>query len=62
MTGVIDVKRLALVASSTERAQEAAAELSAALDFVSIDEAETVIALGGETSNQYLIARRPTSS
>ena len=48
MTGVIDVKRLALVASSTERAQEAAAELSAALDFVSIDEAETVIVLGGD--------------
>ncbi|MFN6934827.1 MAG: NAD(+)/NADH kinase, partial [Tsuneonella sp.] len=48
MTGVIDVKRLALVASSTERAQEAAAELSTALDFVSMDEAETVIVLGGD--------------
>ena len=40
MSGQIDVKRLALLASRTERAMEAAAELRGLYDFVSFDRAE----------------------
>ncbi len=48
MTGTIDVKRLALLASRTDRAKEAAAELRKHHDFVSLDRAEGVIVLGGD--------------
>ena len=48
MTSPIDVKRLALLASRTDRAQEAAAELRAHFDFVSLDRAEAVVVLGGD--------------
>lgn len=41
-------KRLALVASPTEGAQRAAAELRARYEFVAIDQAELVVALGGD--------------
>jgi len=40
--------RLALVASPTDRAQEAAMELRHARDWVDLDEAEGVVALGGD--------------
>ena len=42
MTGDIDIKRLALLASRTDRAQEAAAELREHFDFVSLDRAKAV--------------------
>jgi len=48
VTGEIDVKRLALLASRTERASEAAAELRQHYDFVSLDRAQAVIVLGGD--------------
>jgi len=41
-------KPAALVASATEGAQEAEAQLRARYDFVPIDEAELVVALGGD--------------
>jgi len=44
----IDVKRLALLASRTDRAQEAAGELRAHIDFVALDRAEAVVVLGGD--------------
>lgn len=48
MSGVIDSKRLALLASRTERAQGAAAELRGLFDFVSLDRAEAAVVLGGD--------------
>lgn len=48
MTGDIDGKRLALVASPTDRAQDAAAELRAGFDFVPLGRADAVIVLGGD--------------
>ncbi len=48
VTGEIDGKRLALLASRTERATEAAAELRQHFDFVSLDRAQAVIVLGGD--------------
>ena len=48
MTSPIDVKRLALLASGTDRAIEAAAELRAHVDFVALDQAEAVVVLGGD--------------
>ncbi len=48
MSGQIDVKRLALLASRTERAIEAAAELRTHFDFVSLDRATAVVVLGGD--------------
>ena len=48
MSGPIDVRRLALLASRTERAQEAAGELRQHFDFVSLDRAETAVVLGGD--------------
>ncbi|WP_067682401.1 NAD kinase [Tsuneonella dongtanensis] len=44
----MDVKRLALVASRTDRAQEAAAELRSAFNFVPLSRARAVIVLGGD--------------
>ena len=40
--------RLALVASPTDRAQEAAAELRASRDWVDLEQADGVVALGGD--------------
>jgi NAD+ kinase len=48
VTGDIDGTRLALVASPTDRAQEAATELRASFDFVALERAETVVVLGGD--------------
>ncbi|WP_337190457.1 NAD kinase [Tsuneonella aeria] len=44
----IDVTRLAMLVSPTDRAQEAAADLRAHFDFVSFDHAEAAIVLGGD--------------
>ena len=41
-------RRLALAASPTEAAQEAAAELRRRHDWVPVEEAETIVALGGD--------------
>ena len=46
--GEIDVKRLALLASRTERAAAAAVELRQHYDFVAFDRADAVIVLGGD--------------
>ncbi len=43
-----DFTRLALVASDTERAREAEAELRDLLDWVPLEEAEVVVVLGGD--------------
>jgi NAD+ kinase len=56
-------RKLALLASPVERAQRAAAQLSAAVDFVPLAEAETVVVLGGDgfmlqTLHQMLDAGR----
>ncbi len=40
--------RLALIAASTERAQEAADQLRAALPWVAMEEADTLVVLGGD--------------
>lgn len=61
MTGMN--RKLALVASPVERAQEAAAQLSASIAFVPLAEAETVVVLGGDgfmlqTLHQMLDAGR----
>lgn len=48
VSGEIDVTRLALLASPTDRAREAAAELRQIFDFVSFDHAQAVIVLGGD--------------
>jgi NAD+ kinase len=42
------MKAMALIASATQQAQEAAEKLREIYDFVSLDQAETVIALGGD--------------
>ncbi len=56
-------RKLALLASPVERAQDAAAQLSAAIAFVPLAEAETVVVLGGDgfmlqTLHQMLDAGR----
>ena len=48
VSGQIDVKRLALLASRTERAMAAAAELRGLYDFVAFDRADAVVVLGGD--------------
>lgn len=48
MTGQFDVKRLALLVSPTERAEDAAAELRALHDFVPLADATAAIVLGGD--------------
>ena len=48
MSAEIDVKRLALLASRTERASEAAAELRTHFDLVALDRAAAVVVLGGD--------------
>jgi NAD+ kinase len=63
VTGDIDGMRLALVASSTDRAQEAAEELRAQFDFVPLKRADAAIVLGGDgfmlhTLHQMLDAER----
>ena len=48
MSGDIDIRRLALLASRTDRAQHAAAELRALFDFVSLERAHAAVVLGGD--------------
>ena len=48
MTVEFDGKRLALVASPTDRAEEAAEELRGSIDFVDMADAQAVIVLGGD--------------
>lgn len=48
MTASQDLPRLALIASDTERSQEAFAELEQAHDWVPLADAETVVVLGGD--------------
>ena len=43
-----DFERLALLVSDTERAQAAADDVASALDFVSLEEADAAIVLGGD--------------
>lgn len=46
--GMIDTSRLALLASPTDRAREAAAALSDCTDWVPLEEASAVVVLGGD--------------
>jgi NAD+ kinase len=48
MAGKNDFKRLALVASPVDKAQEAARRLADAADWVPLDEADAVVVLGGD--------------
>ena len=48
MSGEIDVTRLALLASPTDRAREAAAELKQLFNFVPFARAKAVVVLGGD--------------
>lgn len=48
LSGDIDIRRLALLASRTTRAQEAAAELRTHFDFVALERAQAAIVLGGD--------------
>ncbi|MFC3099620.1 NAD kinase [Altererythrobacter lauratis] len=46
--GTIDTSRLALLASPTDRAREAASALADCMDWVPLDEASAVVVLGGD--------------
>ena len=48
MSGSHEFTRLALLAVDSERAREAASELSGIYDFVSPDEADAIVVLGGD--------------
>ncbi|WP_379547137.1 NAD kinase [Qipengyuania sp. DSG2-2] len=48
MGGSHQFTKLALLAVETERAQQAAAELSAQYEFVALDDADAVVVLGGD--------------
>ena len=48
VNGQVDLNRLALLASPTERAQEAADELRGHFDFVPLAEAEAAVVVGGD--------------
>lgn len=48
MTGITTSSRLALMCALTKTAQDAAAKLRAAIEFVEVEEADVLVALGGD--------------
>ncbi len=50
-----NIKKIALVASETDVAQEAAADLRKRYDFAAVDEADVIVALGGDGFILHLI-------